>query len=323
MPITAFKCPPGQKEGGKKVHDFDYCLNKCKNRCTPLPVLRVMVDELRDNHHKGDHISITALQHCIRQVFLERTLDYAVEPKFAIWQSLRGTLIHAMFEHAGDPDRFLCEVDYQHKFKGVTVNGRLDLYDMQEEELIDFKTQNDFGYQYTLKAEAAKAEHIWQTNFYKFLLEKGTHMPAEGEKQLGNFPVKRIKVIYLSMKSVLETGTTVYEFEPRSGKVKVYEMEEIPLYSHAQIRSYVNPRAVILNNAFEERKKYSYEQWLDMTRKEQEAIMPPPTSNEDDRGWLCGERYKELRGYCGVREHCPYWQKIADEDGVGYGENSI
>jgi hypothetical protein len=311
------------RQEGKKDHDFDYCIDECPNKCTPEPVLRVMVDELRENHHRGTHISITALQHCIRQVFLERTMDYAIEPKFGIWQSLRGTLIHAMFEHSGDPDRFLCEVDYKHDFKGVTVNGRLDLYDMQEETLIDFKTQNDWGYQYTLKAEAAKPEHVWQTNFYRFLLEKGENVPREGAEKLGNFPVKKIKIIYLSMKSVVETGSVVHEFDSRSGKVKVYNMEDVPLYTHAQIRSYVNPRAKILNQAFEKRSQYEIGDWLDLTRKEQEAIMPPPVSDENDRGWLCGERYKQLRGYCAVRELCPYWQDMADEDEVGYGENAL
>lgn len=263
-----------------------------------------MVEEQRNNHHRGDHISVTALQHCIRQVFLERTVDYAVEPKFAIWQALRGTLIHAMFENSGDPERFLCEVDYVYEFNGIKVHGRLDMYDKKEKILYDFKTQNDWGYTYTLKNGAAKEDHIWQTNFYRFLLEKGENIPKNDAEKLGNFPVKRIVVIYLSMKSVLQTGTLVHEYDARTGKTNKIKMSEVPLKSYAQIRTYVRPRAAILNKAFKK------------------GITPAPTQNKDDHSWLCGMKYKNLRGYCGVREQCSFWRDVADEENVGYGENA-
>lgn len=328
MPVKYFKCPPGQREDGKKIHTFDYCLNKCKNKCCPAPVLRVMINEFETNHHRGDHISATSVQHCIRQTVLERTTDYAVEPKFSVWQALRGTLIHAMFEESGDPERFLCEVDYKYTFTNadgeeIDIFGRLDMYDKKERTLIDFKTQNDFGYLYTLKNEAAKVDHVWQTNFYRFLLEHGQHCPKDGEENLGNFKVDRIIIIYLSMKSVVETGVLAYEFDNRSGKVKKHDMEEIPLYSPAKVRSYMRPRASILNKGFKTKLKYSQKEWEALSDAEQEELLPSPVKSEDDQGWLCGTRYKQLRGYCGVREHCPFWRDLADKEGIGYGEDSL
>jgi len=263
-----------------------------------------MVNEQETNHHSGSHISVTSLQHCIRQVYLERTEDYAIEPKFGIWQSLRGTLIHAMFETPSEPDRFLCEVDYVYEFNGIKVHGRLDMYDKVDRILYDFKTQNDFGYLRTLKNQAAKEDHVWQTNFYRYLLEKGIHVPKKYEKPLGNFPVDKIVIIYMSMQSVLGTDTEVYEYDNRTGKVNLYAMADVPLLSHAKIRSYVRPRAAILDRAF------------------RTGTIPAPTQNPDDHRWLCGFGYKNFRGYCAVRSKCEFWRKAADEEGIGYDEKS-
>jgi hypothetical protein len=57
-------------------------------------------NQRRTDKHIGDYISVTSLLGCLRQLYLERTIDYYVEPPKS-WWSLRGSILHRLLENPG------------------------------------------------------------------------------------------------------------------------------------------------------------------------------------------------------------------------------
>ena len=91
MTVTAFICPQGDKV---KITD---CLNKCvrKQRCMFLPTLRAIAKSV---DRKIKEPTVTELLCGIRETYLKKTTDYAVDPIhhiYAIYFSVVHTNIEA------------------------------------------------------------------------------------------------------------------------------------------------------------------------------------------------------------------------------------
>lgn len=97
MPCIGNRCP-----GLIESHRFDtgYCLEECPNQCVPASILVHIAHKQMVDKHFGDYVSVTSLLGCLRQLYMERTIDYFVEPPKQ-WWSIRGTLLHSILENPG------------------------------------------------------------------------------------------------------------------------------------------------------------------------------------------------------------------------------
>ncbi len=104
MALTHFKCPEGVPSVGE-VHPFEFCIGECPNRCLSPYLIAAVASSNQRNHHKGKYVSATSLAGCVRKLRLERTVDYALEPKLALY-GYRGTVMHTVVEDATMWDGF-------------------------------------------------------------------------------------------------------------------------------------------------------------------------------------------------------------------------
>lgn len=95
MPQIGNVCP-----GTDTTHSFasGHCLSGCANPCMPPSVLVHIENRQKTDKHVGQYISATSLLGCKRKTFLERTIEYHVEPPKS-WYSLRGTIIHNILQN--------------------------------------------------------------------------------------------------------------------------------------------------------------------------------------------------------------------------------
>lgn len=97
MPQKGNKCP-----GEQLYYTFEsgHCLSNCDHQCVPASVLVHIANRQRVDKHVGEYLSVTSLLGCNRQLYLERTTDYYVEPAKS-WWSLRGSILHKLLENPG------------------------------------------------------------------------------------------------------------------------------------------------------------------------------------------------------------------------------
>lgn len=97
MPCVGGKCP-----GLIEYHSFEskHCIEKCDHQCVPASVLYHIENRQKTDKHIGKYLSVTSLLGCLRQLYLERTIDYFVEPP-KLWWSLRGSILHRLLENPG------------------------------------------------------------------------------------------------------------------------------------------------------------------------------------------------------------------------------
>jgi hypothetical protein len=104
MPQIGFKCPGGVNPNGgsifEQTFDSNYCIDACEHQCVPASVLVHIQSKLQRDKHKGWYISVTSLLGCLRQLYLERSVDYFVEPP-KNWYMLRGAILHHLLENPG------------------------------------------------------------------------------------------------------------------------------------------------------------------------------------------------------------------------------
>lgn len=92
-----------------------------------------------ERHNKAGCYSATTLLHGSKETILSERHYEEMETDVAdnVW-SIWGTAVHSIFEKVNDET--FKEVDLQTEVEGVTVTGRVDNYDMQNEILVDWKT---------------------------------------------------------------------------------------------------------------------------------------------------------------------------------------
>jgi hypothetical protein len=237
MPQVGNKCP-----GIQEYHSFDsgHCLNACDHQCVPASVLVHIQTKTRRDKHVGEYLSVTSLLGCLRQLYLERTLDYFVEPPKQ-WWSLRGKILHHLLENPGDlhipnweseteyewpTGVLLCEdcgyvwEETMHKhivcpkcatilprITEVKLRGTIDVLRPQTGEMLDYKTIGDNGLAYI--KNGAKPDHVMQFNMYRLMVERG--YPVGKKDTYQPIEVKKIVAYYMTMMQIVRTGALLPE----------------------------------------------------------------------------------------------------------------
>lgn len=287
MPATQFICPNGDR---LKIEE---CLKQCKQgqRCMFLPTLRAIAKSL---DRKIRQPSVTELIVGVRETYLKKVTEYAVEP-FGVLYSLQGQAIHSI--HEKNAEGILSEVRLE---DGIT-SGRLDLYGNLLDEgdgiLGDLKVTNSYKlmralgiykvdvetgeiYKTGLKKGQMKTRKEFrydgvrdtldwtiQLNYYRKLLEK------EG------YPVKRMVIQTLCRDSNLKTAA-------ERGITEKSYLIEINRISDCWLTKYFTKKLEMLQNAIETKQL-------------------PPICNVRER-W----NDRKCLEYCAARENCPYAKRL-------------
>jgi hypothetical protein len=233
--LVGNRCP-----GLEEYHSFEsgYCINECDHQCVPPSVLVHIQLSNRKDKHKGRYVSVTALLGCMRQLYLERTLDYFVEPPKS-WWSLRGKILHSLLENTQEipiPD-WQSETEYMwftglywdartkavveqpstagFETEPIWLYGTIDVLRPTMQEMYDYKTIGDNGL--AIIKNGAKKDHIMQFNIYRLLVERGhkvIHDPDGTRRPDLETPpveIKRIRAYYMTMMQIVGTGSLMTE----------------------------------------------------------------------------------------------------------------
>ena len=211
MPLVGLRCP------NNELVDFDFCLGKCTDRCTPYPLSVQIINDNINNFHSGDVITATSIISCIRKTFLERITPY-YNTFSNLWYSARGTWMHNVLESLKGDIRWMVEERFYADFNGVTLSGQIDAFHKTNSHLYDYKTTMDKNIQY-IKNHGVKKEHSLQASIYKYIMNKN------------NINVKSASISYMSM-------------------AEVYTCDNIFLYSDDTIEDFLDKYAVPLCEAF-------------------------------------------------------------------------
>ena len=294
MPATRFICPNGQEV------PINECLIQCPHgkRCMFLPTLRAIAKSL----HRGiKEPTVTELIAGVRETYLKRTTDYAVDPQDVLY-ALHGQAVHTINENFTDGD-MLSEV----RLSDMLTSGKFDLYgnilNNNDGVLGDLKVTSSYKlmkalgiykervptgevyktgprkgqpkYRNELRYDGAHHVLDWaiQLNYYRILLEQ------EG------FPVQEMYVQAMcrdnNLRIAAERGITQ--------SIYVIPINRI---SDRWILRYFHHKAEIFHECMKEKK------------------LPPICSTK--------ERWNDRKceAYCDARSNCPYAQRLAREKEV-------
>ena len=288
MPATKFICPDGQH-----VPIVD-CLEHCPRgaRCMFLPTLRAVAKSLNRNVTEP---TVTELISGVREIFLKKTREYAVEPTCVLY-ALQGQAFHSINE-GNTADGILSEV----RLHDSITSGKFDLFgkllDDTDGTLGDLKVTSSYKLMRALgiykvavptgevfktgirkglpkfrkefRYDGVRDTFDWsvQLNYYRMLLEKA------------GYKVKRMVVQAICRDSNLRTAS-------ERGITKPVYLIPINRLSDHWLEEYFNRKALALSSAMLNERL-------------------PPICKPKER-W--GDR--KCQGYCAARQHCPYAQSL-------------
>lgn len=286
MPAIGFKCPNSDKEVA-----FDGCVHfpVCGSRCLALPAIQSVINSIRPWKGKP---SVTQLLKPTRQVYLEITKDYYIDPMGSI-AAMIGTNSHKAFED-NVPNGWLSEV----RLEDDITSGQFDAYDCTTGTLWDWKFFGAFRIakalglrsrweQYTFKRGKKKGETEWrqvyemggvrdvreiaiQLNYYRYLMENhGLH-------------VNSIKV-NMFVRGGIDATAKKY------GITQAGYVVPINFISLSWVRRYMTMKYDALMRALD-------------------TDIVPPVCSKRDR-WDTSKSYpdRKCRDYCSVNKYCDYY----------------
>lgn len=161
MPATYFICPD------KNCVSIRECLTECRNakRCMFLPTLRAVAESL---DRRLDKPTVTELLCGVRETYLKKTEDYAVDPVQQLY-AIHGSAVHSIHDKHTDGN-ILSE---ERLYDDVT-SGKFDLYgqvvDVSDRTLGDYKVTSSYK---LMRALGYYKVDVPTGEFYKTGMKKG------------------------------------------------------------------------------------------------------------------------------------------------------
>lgn len=108
----------------------------------PEPIVEAVQN---DYEYKDKRYSVTTLLKPIREIMLLRRYNdrCVVDVSDLIW-SLFGTAVHSILENSSHSEHLLREQKIEIKIGEYTLSGRYDLYNTQEQSIIDYKVTSTY-----------------------------------------------------------------------------------------------------------------------------------------------------------------------------------
>jgi hypothetical protein len=229
MSLNGLICPIGTLTEGRKTCWKDCLSLECLN-CLPYPMRKAIHTSLSI---RTQWLSPSTVTGCLRKAKWQLNKDFYLPPQHAYW-FMRGSFIHEILEKASDPGGGnLIEEPVSRSIDGTgfVMRGTIDRFVKDTHTLYDYKTMADTGMPILRRSGKPKSAHVWQTNIYKWMLT-----PL--------YKVKDIKIVYIAMGLWAITGETItYD---KWGKIEVYDMEPMPLYTDERIQDYLYNRVAMV-----------------------------------------------------------------------------
>lgn len=288
MPVTKFQCPTGN------TVPIEKCLAACPNqqRCMFLPTLRAIAKSV---DRKISEPTVTELLCGIRETYLKKTTDYAVDPMQQLY-AIHGSAVHTINEGHTEGNMLSEE-----RLANNVTSGKFDLYG----QIIDYSDKTLGDYKITSSYKLMKALGYYKVDVltgevYKTGLKKGQ---PKTRKEWRTDGVRHILdwAIQLNYYRILleQRGFTVDRMEIqamcRDYSLKVASERNItkPVYiihinkiSDYWVKLYMETKAKRLKDALEK------------------GYLPKLCSSKER--W----QDRKCRDYCAVAENCPYGRMI-------------
>jgi len=240
MALIGFRCPDYGESPGR-ANKISYCVKHCSMPCVAPHVLVAMLENEEKNPHKGKIISVTQLTGgCKRKSFLERTVDYYVEPDKKL-PTFRGTLVHSVVEEAKSlrlkRAKWILEehleLPVSTKSGSWTLSGTLDAYDPGRKTIYDIKTLQDYAVGKMIKGEneGTWSKHISdayvkQLNLYRYMAH-----------ELKRFKVNRLRLQVIGFGRLFLTGTSVKYGTKKD--LQVYTVPDVPILPKETVEEWI------------------------------------------------------------------------------------
>ena len=276
-----------------------------------LPQAFINALNLERHNAKGEY-SATTLLHSVRETILtDRHFDeIEVDVADCVWQ-IWGTAVHLIFERAGIEG--FVEERFEVPVSNSKVTGRVDLYDLQNEIVYDWKTASvykwtfaDFDdwdkqgliYAWLMKQNGLNVKEI------RFVALLKDHSKSKARKE-SDYPQKpaMVHTVKVTDKALEEIENFIKAKVPELEKAELLLDEDLPLCTDEEKWASPSKFAVM-----KEGRKSAIR--LFDTKEEAEGNMSALGGTHIE------ERKSEARkclDYCVCRNYCPFYKKMIEE----------
>lgn len=275
-----------------------------------LPQAFINALNLERHNAEGEYSATTLLKDATEVILTDRHFDeIEIDVADCVWQ-IFGTAVHAIFEKAGIEG--FAEEKFEVPVSNSKVTGKVDLYDLQNEIIYDWKTASvykwtfaDFSdwdkqgliYAWLLKQNGLKVKEI------RFVALLKDHSKSKARKE-SDYPQKPAQV-----HSVKVTDEALAEIE-QFIKIKVEANEKAKLIPDAELPPCSEESRWATSDTFAIMKEGRKSAVRVFDNKADAELM---LKSLDDKHWLQerkGESRKCVDGYCTCRNFCPFYKSL-------------
>ena len=288
MPVTKFQCPTGN------IVPIEACLTSCPNqqRCMFLPTLRAIAKSV---DRKISEPTVTELLCGIRETYLKKTTDYAVDPMQQLY-AIHGSAVHTINEGHTEGNMLSEE-----RLADNVTSGKFDLYG----QIIDYSDKTLGDYKITSSYKLMRALGYYKVDVptgevYKTGLKKGQ---PKTRKEWRTDGVRHILdwAIQLNYYRILleQRGFTVDRMEIQA-MCRDYSLKV------ASERNITKPVYIIHINKISDHWVKLYMETKAKRLKDALAKGYLPKLCSSKERW----QDRKCRDYCAVAENCPYGRMV-------------
>ena len=273
-----------------------------------LPQAFINALNLEKHNEKGCYSATTLLKGACETILSDRHFDeIEIDVADCVWQ-IWGTAVHLIFEKAGIEG--FTEEKFSVPVSNSKITGRVDLYDLENETIYDWKTAstwkvqfNDFSdwdkqgliYAWLMKQNGLKVKEI------KFVALLKDHSKSKARKD-SEYPQKPVVV--------------------HTVQVTEEALKEIEAFINLKVRQFEIAETLVdekLTPCTKEERWATEDKWaimkagrktaLKVCDSEEEAKSLMAEKGGTDIEFRPGEN-KKCSDYCNCKEFCPFWKSL-------------
>ena len=278
------------------------------SNCLGLPQAFINALNLEKHNEKGCYSATTLLKGACETILADRHFDeIEIDVADCVWQ-IWGTAVHLIFERAGIEG--FTEEKFSVPVSNSKVTGRVDLYDLENETVYDWKTASTWKVQFNDFSDWDK-----QGLIYAWLM-----------KQNG-LKVKEIKFVALLKDHSKSKARKDFEYPQKPvvvHTVKVTEeaLKEIETFINMKVRQFEVAETLVdekLTPCTKEERWQDNDKFAVMKEGRKTAIKLFDSKEEAEKnmaslgGTYIEDRIAEPRkcsDYCNCKEFCPFWKSL-------------
>jgi hypothetical protein len=279
------------------------------SNCLGLPQAFINALNLERHNEKGCYSATTLLKGTCEQVLTDRHFDeIEIDVADCVWQ-IWGTAVHLIFERAGIEG--FTEEKFEVSVSNSKVTGRVDLYDLENETIYDWKTASTWKVQFNDFSDWDK-----QGLIYAWLM-----------KQNG-LKVKEIKFVALLKDHSKSKARKDFEYPQKPvvvHTVKVTEeaLKEIEAFINLKVRQFETAETLVdekLTPCTKDERWATDDKWAVMKTGRKTALKVCNSEEE------ANEMFEKLGGtniefrpgeskkcvdYCNCKNYCPFYKALS------------